>query len=162
MKPLTRRTMFGQLLGLGIGATVGLPVAAFPADRQSESQAKQKKLKVMVVGAHPDDPESGCGLTTFLISLWRSPHRNGPVLYRGCSRRAAQKSFWISADDSVPKRSFIYIQFPRWWNSDMLKRKRLAIVSIRNRCANSARLIIQFRWPLSIVIAISYRPALGF
>src|SRR2546426_10705319 len=33
------------------------------ADRAEKAQAAQRKLKVVVVGAHVDDPQSGCGGT---------------------------------------------------------------------------------------------------
>src|SRR5713226_6923803 len=33
------------------------------ADRVEKAQAAQRKLKVVVVGAHVDDPQSGCGGT---------------------------------------------------------------------------------------------------
>lgn len=40
-------------------AAAGLPLVAGPGERS----AAERKLKVVVAGAHPDDPESGCGGT---------------------------------------------------------------------------------------------------
>ena len=56
MESWTRRQL---LLGSSLLATGGLAVSAKAEAEQKESG----KLKVVVAGAHPDDPESGCGGT---------------------------------------------------------------------------------------------------
>ena len=46
------------------GAALGLPLAASGiADSQAQAGSGPGKLRVVVAGAHPDDPESGCGGT---------------------------------------------------------------------------------------------------
>src|SRR5947207_9260410 len=45
-----------------IAAGVGLPLFAEQASSDNPAE-KSKRLKVVVAGAHPDDPESGCGGT---------------------------------------------------------------------------------------------------
>jgi hypothetical protein len=52
-----RRTFLGAI------ATLVLLAAAFPgqAEKEPTRPAEAKKLRVAVVGAHPDDPESGGG-----------------------------------------------------------------------------------------------------
>ncbi|HEV8379302.1 MAG TPA: PIG-L family deacetylase, partial [Tepidisphaeraceae bacterium] len=56
MNKITRRDLLGG--SAGAAATVlGLPLASLAVDEQ----AGKAPLKVVVVGGHPDDPESGCG-----------------------------------------------------------------------------------------------------
>lgn len=58
MEKPTRRGVLSASGGVLGGAMLGLPLAG-PAETQSEKG--KARLKIVVVGGHPDDPESGCG-----------------------------------------------------------------------------------------------------
>jgi N-acetylglucosamine malate deacetylase 1 len=62
MKPLSRRRMLGRAGLAGATIVAGVPLAAEAADRQAQSAAT-RRLKVVVTGGHPGDPEYGCGGT---------------------------------------------------------------------------------------------------
>jgi LmbE family N-acetylglucosaminyl deacetylase len=63
MNRISRRTVLGRLgqTGgvVGAAAAAGLPLVG----ASGEESAAKRKLKVVVIGGHPDDPESGCGGT---------------------------------------------------------------------------------------------------
>jgi N-acetylglucosamine malate deacetylase 1 len=65
MKEITRRELLGKSALLVGGAATTLPNLELERDRES---AARKKLKIVISGAHPDDPESGCGGTIALYS----------------------------------------------------------------------------------------------
>ena len=51
-----------------VGATVlGLPMGAIAQDSNSDIAKPHKRLKVLAIGAHPDDPETCCGGTMCLL-----------------------------------------------------------------------------------------------
>jgi len=51
------------MIGSATGAALGLPLVSRPSQ-----DAGPRKAKVVIAGAHPDDPESGCGGTAALYS----------------------------------------------------------------------------------------------
>ena len=61
---MTRRDVIGRSSILVASLGGALPLAC----SSSELGGTNRKLKVVVVGAHPDDPESGCGGTIALYS----------------------------------------------------------------------------------------------
>ncbi len=64
MKSISRRTLLGQTGLLGSAGAVGLPLTATThAARPDEPKDSTRKLKVIVTGGHPGDPEYGCGGT---------------------------------------------------------------------------------------------------
>jgi N-acetylglucosamine malate deacetylase 1 len=70
MERITRRKMLAAT-GTAAGALLGLPAAgevSFAAPAESD-----QKFSVVVVGAHPDDPESSCGGTMALYSSLGHP-----------------------------------------------------------------------------------------
>lgn len=64
MVQVSRRRILQKTVGAAGAALLGLPLAG----RAQGDESKTRKLKVIVVGAHPDDPESGCGGTMALYS----------------------------------------------------------------------------------------------
>jgi LmbE family N-acetylglucosaminyl deacetylase len=55
----TRRQFLTNTVPLTIGTAIGLTSAS--ALGNSTSNSSEKKLKIVVIGAHPDDPETICG-----------------------------------------------------------------------------------------------------
>jgi len=64
MTNYTRR----QLLSLAVPATLAVATGFSNPLASGISQASEKKIKVIVVGAHPDDPETTCGGIMALLS----------------------------------------------------------------------------------------------
>jgi hypothetical protein len=65
MEKLSRRKLL-QMSGVPVGMiALGLAPLAVKAQQVDEDG---KELKIVVVGAHPDDPETGCGGTMCLFS----------------------------------------------------------------------------------------------
>lgn len=64
MKSITRREALVRAGRVGTAMTVGLPAANAAQDANPAAQpAGTRKLKVVVAGGHPGDPEYGCGGT---------------------------------------------------------------------------------------------------
>jgi LmbE family N-acetylglucosaminyl deacetylase len=61
---ITRREMLGKssLVAASLGTNIPMASAGVKGD------ADERKLNIVVVGGHPDDPESGCGGTAALYS----------------------------------------------------------------------------------------------
>jgi len=70
MKPITRRNMLSQTGLLGTTVAVGLPLISTAAEGLAGQgpSTTTPKLKVVVTGGHPGDPEYGCGGTIALYS----------------------------------------------------------------------------------------------
>lgn len=58
MNKISRRSILKKS-GITAGA-VAMGLSSFPFDKETE-QDDERKLKVVVIGAHPDDPETNCG-----------------------------------------------------------------------------------------------------
>lgn len=71
---MTRMTRRGLLARSGIAAAAALPSASAVG---AEATAR-RRLKVLVAGAHPDDPESGCGGT---IARYADEGHDVSILY---------------------------------------------------------------------------------
>ena len=63
MEPISRRRLLGQAGLLGTTLAAGLPLAAVAEPSAAASSAAPRKLRVVVTGGHPGDPEYGCGGT---------------------------------------------------------------------------------------------------
>src|SRR5271163_3261765 len=70
MKPITRRNMLRKTSMLGTTVAVGLPLISTAVEGVAgqEPSATKPRLKVVVTGGHPGDPEYGCGGTIALYS----------------------------------------------------------------------------------------------
>jgi LmbE family N-acetylglucosaminyl deacetylase len=69
MTDISRRQMLTQTGRLAGALAVGLPLLeAAGASRAETQEGAKQKLKIVVAGAHPDDPETGCGGTIALYS----------------------------------------------------------------------------------------------
>jgi LmbE family N-acetylglucosaminyl deacetylase len=80
MKPLTRRKMIGRA-SFGAAAALGLPLIGGAAENPGASVAAPpagKRLKIIVAGGHPGDPEYGCGGA---IALFADAGHDVAILY---------------------------------------------------------------------------------
>src|SRR5437879_1638694 len=62
MKPITRRNMLAKTAWVGTSAASGLAMTE-RANAAESATKPTKKLKLIVTGGHPGDPEYGCGGT---------------------------------------------------------------------------------------------------
>jgi hypothetical protein len=101
MKPISRRDMLSKTSWMGTTVAVGLPLAATAADPLlSNTPPTKPKLKVVVTGGHPGDPEYGCGGTiarytdlgheVVLLYLNRGEWPENPLLEDAKSVRIAE------------------------------------------------------------------------
>jgi LmbE family N-acetylglucosaminyl deacetylase len=63
MRPLSRRALVGQSGALAGAALVAASPATSAAPESEQSSSSGRKLKIIVTGGHPGDPEYGCGGT---------------------------------------------------------------------------------------------------
>ena len=64
---MNRREMIKMTGAAAVGATVlGVPVGA--SAQENNSAKPKRRLKVLAIGAHPDDPETCCGGTMCLFT----------------------------------------------------------------------------------------------
>jgi N-acetylglucosamine malate deacetylase 1 len=64
MSEIERRKLLVRAGCLGVGLAAGLPALDSDAETRAElHQSESRKLKVVVAGGHPGDPEYGCGGT---------------------------------------------------------------------------------------------------
>ena len=70
MKPMTRRSLLSRTSCLGTAMAVGLPLVSTAAQvlPGQAPTTNKPRLKVIVAGGHPGDPEYGCGGTIALYS----------------------------------------------------------------------------------------------
>ncbi|HXY01463.1 MAG TPA: PIG-L family deacetylase [Candidatus Limnocylindrales bacterium] len=99
MGKLTRRELLGQSAFLVGASASALPMLDAAGEHQS---AAGKKLKIVVTGGHPDDPESGCGGT---IALYSSRGHDVVILYltrgeAGIEGKSAKESAEIRTAES--------------------------------------------------------------
>ncbi|MGV8139028.1 MAG: PIG-L deacetylase family protein [Mangrovibacterium sp.] len=66
MKNITRRNLL-KMSGASLGVAA-LGLSPLPTRANSLSGKPERKLKIIVVGGHPDDPETGCGGTMALLA----------------------------------------------------------------------------------------------
>ena len=64
MGKVSRRDMWGSSSLMVASWGCGLPLVG----ASSDPGGRDRKLEVAVAGAHPDDPESGCGSTIAMYS----------------------------------------------------------------------------------------------
>src|SRR4051812_50139918 len=64
MKPISRRSLLTETTFLGSAVAAAAPLAAAPSQNQKQAaNDSARKLKIIVTGGHPGDPEYGCGGT---------------------------------------------------------------------------------------------------
>ncbi|MBR6432021.1 MAG: PIG-L family deacetylase, partial [Muribaculaceae bacterium] len=66
---MNRREMIKKTGAAAVGATVlGLPLEAMAQENSDNGVKPKHRLKVLAIGAHPDDPETCCGGTMCLLT----------------------------------------------------------------------------------------------
>lgn len=63
MKEITRRKMMARSVWAGMAATTGIAMITEKAQSADSIAKPGRKLKIVVTGGHPGDPEYGCGGT---------------------------------------------------------------------------------------------------
>jgi len=84
MRKLSRRDMLSGAAGV---AAAGLPLLGVAENPEAGVAPSEPKLKVVMAGAHPDDPETGCGGT---IARYSDLGHNVAVLYLTRGERGIQ------------------------------------------------------------------------
>ena len=84
---LTRRGFMKNSLAIGGPAIVALNTLALSGAEPQEERSSPKRLKVVCVGAHPDDPESGCAGT---LAQYAAQGHDVTVIYLTRGERGIQ------------------------------------------------------------------------